>query len=266
MWNIYHSITPVSSQHIQILPSGATEHVTHWICTYYDGFAIHVYDSANNDKVNNLTPDQLHFVHLLFPDKPNIVYEDVQQQTNAVDCGVFAIAFAVSIANNMNPSNQAFHIASMRSHLKTIFETKILSPFPIIASNETPLFVRKGGPNKVTRGRPVSSIQIENEAKKNIKKSMETDSKGNTRLKYMKEYNAKVKDLESEEQRHARLKYKRLNSATARDLESEEQRDTRLKYMRVNIAQVRDLESDEQRYTRLATVREKTTFCFAMED
>jgi len=31
MWNMYHVISPVNTRHIQILPGGATECVTHWI-------------------------------------------------------------------------------------------------------------------------------------------------------------------------------------------------------------------------------------------
>lgn len=214
MWNMYSYITPVATKHIQILPSGATERVTHWICTYYDTFQINIYDSANKDMKNTLTSEQLHFIHLLFPDKPSIVYRQVQQQTNAVDCGVYAIAFAVAIANNMDPSRQAFDIASMRYHLKIIFDSNTLTPFPTTSNNETPSCVRKGRPKRVKIGRPPASTQLQSEAKrKKIERAMETETKRIVRLKNMSKYNSKyhkkAKELETEEKRHSKLVTKR---------------------------------------------------------
>src|SRR5277367_426181 len=62
------AIEPVSptSPHIQLL-SGTIKQVgeiTHWICTFYDGAVIHVYDSLNN---RYLSPVQHEFLRRLFP-------------------------------------------------------------------------------------------------------------------------------------------------------------------------------------------------------
>ena len=41
----------------------------------------------------------------------------VQQQTNDSDCGVFAVAFAVSLALGRNPKHVTFDTPRMRPHL-----------------------------------------------------------------------------------------------------------------------------------------------------
>ena len=84
--------------HLQILSGSPTavEEITQWICTYYDTDSIHIYDSLNR---RHLLPEQIEFLRRLYPHQPQVVYHQVDQQPNPVDCGVFTIAFAVSILN-----------------------------------------------------------------------------------------------------------------------------------------------------------------------
>ena len=54
----------------------------------------------------------------------------VQNQVGGVDCGLFAIAFAVAICFGMNPSKLIFVQDKMRSHLISCLENKKISNFP----------------------------------------------------------------------------------------------------------------------------------------
>ena len=47
-----------------------------------------------------------------------IILPSVQQQPNCVDCGVFAIAFAVDILNGFAEIGKRFDVGKIRSHLE----------------------------------------------------------------------------------------------------------------------------------------------------
>lgn len=53
-----------------------------------------------------------------------------QQQEGAVDCGLFSIAFATSIAHGVDPTTVEYIQAHMRMHLVNCFSQGILTPFP----------------------------------------------------------------------------------------------------------------------------------------
>lgn len=132
MQNMYNHIIPKLGPHIQILMTENTNRVGHWICTYYNGGAIHVYDSANINRDMHITNNQLRYLQHLYPYQPfpQLIYEHVQQQDNGVDCGVFAIAYATTLALGEDPIQQVYSTTEMRSHLRNIFETRKLSLFP----------------------------------------------------------------------------------------------------------------------------------------
>jgi len=54
----------------------------------------------------------------------------MQQQPNASDCGIFAIAFAVSLLFNIKPEKLKYNHSLMRSHLIIIFESNVIEHFP----------------------------------------------------------------------------------------------------------------------------------------
>ena len=53
------------------------------------------------------------------------------QQDNASDCGVFAIAFAFELADGRSLNGVTFTRRRMREHLATAFESKKLLHFPV---------------------------------------------------------------------------------------------------------------------------------------
>lgn len=95
------NIIPISlrNESIQILFSGNAK-FGHWICIYYNENVIQVFDSMNT---STLSDDHKICINRLFPDNTNlkIVFEKVQQQNNFYNCGLFTIAFAVSLIFNI---------------------------------------------------------------------------------------------------------------------------------------------------------------------
>lgn len=136
-------IVPIreGQRHIQILFSGLAN-AGHWICTYYDGVRLNVFDSLN---ARRLTDDQKSYLSRLFPFHPQVVFVDVDQQPpGSVECGVYAIAFATSIFFNEMSNNVNYKTRdnAMRNHLEKIFKDNRLTPFPSVrASNIRHLIV-----------------------------------------------------------------------------------------------------------------------------
>ena len=74
----------------------------------------------------NLTPS--------FPNDTRIkVVGTTQKQAGRKDCGVFAIAFATSIAFGLDISTSAFHQEKMRLHLARCFTENKLTVFPTMS-------------------------------------------------------------------------------------------------------------------------------------
>ena len=70
-----------------------------------------------------------------------IIISSVQQQPIGVDCGVFAIAFAVDIFNGFAETGKRFDVGKMRSHLLKCLEEE-----------EFTLFLRSHKHTKLSKG------------------------------------------------------------------------------------------------------------------
>ena len=108
----------------------------HWICFYYDGKNIFISDSINSNQLN--VSNEM-FLRKLFPHFDEIpkYFQIVQYQNNADDCAVFAIAFAISLFFQQNPSKIIYDTDQMRYHLYDMFERNKLTHFPTV-TNESP--------------------------------------------------------------------------------------------------------------------------------
>ena len=60
-----------------------------------------------------------------------IIVPTVQRQNNHNDCGVFAIAFLVSLWHGHNPSDLTFDSGVMRQHLLKSLDDAFFDPFPL---------------------------------------------------------------------------------------------------------------------------------------
>ena len=61
-----------------------------------------------------------------------ILSKFVQQQGNGEACGVYAIAFATSLANSGNPEKESYDKKNIRPHLVECLEIGKAIPFPTV--------------------------------------------------------------------------------------------------------------------------------------
>ena len=92
---------------------------------------VRVFDSrfANCDKETEAVIRSLYQCHT---EKMKIIMSRCQKQSGEKDCGLFAIAFAVALIFNNQPSKLKFNQQKMRSHLVECFNKQQMTPFPCI--------------------------------------------------------------------------------------------------------------------------------------
>ncbi|XP_047999641.1 uncharacterized protein LOC125236759 [Leguminivora glycinivorella] len=119
---------PKNETHLQVIYDGDVGLVGHWSCIYYINGILRVYDSL----VGVLGKSQKIYVKALFPylSESCIQFPSVQRQPNTIDCGLFAIAFATSLALKTNPSQFNYVPEMMRPHLLEMLLTDGLLAFP----------------------------------------------------------------------------------------------------------------------------------------
>ena len=88
-----------------------------------------LYDSLSNGKISPDVAKQM--AAFSFCDLPEILVEiKGVQQTNSVVCGLFAIAFATSLAFGEDPANVTYHSKKLRMHLIKCLDEKQMTCFP----------------------------------------------------------------------------------------------------------------------------------------
>ncbi|XP_078695111.1 polycystin-1-like protein 2 [Branchiostoma floridae x Branchiostoma belcheri] len=121
----------------------------HWVLSSYTDGQVRLYDSLGTDMTTYLQV-QLYQTYTAFADQERnvltIILPEVQRQKNAVDCGLFAIAWAVDIAQGQDVSSIAYDDKEMRSHLVKCFEQGRLTRFPHLTSQR-----KKVGLTRVSR-------------------------------------------------------------------------------------------------------------------
>eukprot|EP00058_Branchiostoma_floridae_P013786 XP_002599274.1 hypothetical protein BRAFLDRAFT_64376 [Branchiostoma floridae] len=117
----------------------------HWVLSSCAGGQVRLYDSLGVAMTPSLQI-QLYQSYAAFADQARkvltVILPDIQRQKNVFDCGLFAIAWAVDIAEGQDVSRVVYDVKKMRSHLETCFELGKLTPFPRKTS------CRKVGPTK----------------------------------------------------------------------------------------------------------------------
>ena len=94
-----------------------------------------VYDSLNSENRKAKVADKV--ANMLYCRKPEIkkLIKSVQQQRNYVDCEVFAIAFATSLAFGDRPEEVIYDSKIMRQHLLNCLRNMRMERFPVQVSN-----------------------------------------------------------------------------------------------------------------------------------
>ena len=101
----------------------------HWIVasTKEKGKAVHVYDSM----YSSIDQATAHVIQTNFRcGMKNICLMPCQKQVGATDCGLFATAFATSIAFGEDPSSRSYCQVKMHAHLLTCFKNYHMELFP----------------------------------------------------------------------------------------------------------------------------------------
>lgn len=138
------TIIPVNKneKHIQILYSSddfMTNKNGHWVCSYYNSNRIYIYDSLN---LKRLHVHHKIYLEKLYPfylfNKKSIQFPTVQLQSNSDDCGVYAIAFAVSLLLGQQPDKIMYNQDLMRPHLIQMFKSNKIEHFPRIITPNDP--------------------------------------------------------------------------------------------------------------------------------
>nr|XP_047133813.1 uncharacterized protein LOC124811932 [Hydra vulgaris] len=125
-----YSFKVVNESFIQVLHDGAI----HWVTISTFGCAkdeVCVLDSMFHGNIKKHVIRQICSIMNCSKDILTVRVLPVQQQTNGVDCGLFALAFAQHIAyTSSNPSFVAFDSHMMRKHLLQSITENNLNDFP----------------------------------------------------------------------------------------------------------------------------------------
>ena len=90
-----------------------------------------IYDSLLHDVISQEREREEQTNDLLGGHLVELQFVPVQHQTNVSDCGVFAIAFAVSLALGTNPKHVTLDTLRMRPHLGACLKAQKISMFPV---------------------------------------------------------------------------------------------------------------------------------------
>lgn len=140
-----------SDKSLQIIGGNCNDH---WRCIFFDGTKLRVYDGLPGCTYDKLAAEEKEYIHLRSPkiSKYNIIFEKVQTQPDYTCCGIFAAAFATTVALGGNPSNEKYSSDAqcMRRPLVKISESNKLLLFPqyfslsnAIIKNYLPLSLKK---------------------------------------------------------------------------------------------------------------------------
>ncbi|CAG5093278.1 Protein of unknown function [Cotesia congregata] len=107
----------------------------HWCCIHYDGHQVAIYDSLNRNNLNLLREPEKRYLQVRYPQqykRKEIFFKVVTRQPDGSTCGVYAAAYATTIALDGNPCtiNYSKDAAAMRKHLFQIISQNQLVQFP----------------------------------------------------------------------------------------------------------------------------------------
>jgi len=103
----------------------------HWVCVSSIGCPpghVNLMDSLTKPVISKELQELAQA--LLGPNFQGIINIPVQQQMNASDCGVFAIAYATCLVYGQNPCTVIFDISRMPQHLHGCVRAGMMQLFP----------------------------------------------------------------------------------------------------------------------------------------
>ena len=96
---------------------------------------VFIMDSMFRGKINHHVQRQICSIMHCSMNTIKATVLPLQQQTNGIDCGLYALAFIVYLLeNNKYPTEVSFDQNQMRNHLLKLFESNQVSGFPFSSS------------------------------------------------------------------------------------------------------------------------------------
>ncbi|XP_029659972.1 uncharacterized protein LOC115233600 [Formica exsecta] len=121
-----------SNKSLQIIGGNCSDH---WRCIFFNGTKLYVDDSLPGCTYEKLVAKEKNYIHLRYPTikQGNIIFEKVQTQPDGISCGIYAAAFATTIALGGNLCEQKYskNVKCMREHFFKIIEGNKLLHFPM---------------------------------------------------------------------------------------------------------------------------------------
>lgn len=125
----FSSLCKRSTKFVQIYNYDGNHWITisNYLCK--DPNQVHIYDSY----FRSLKRDLKKVLANLYGSQGvlKVVWPAYQEQNDASDCGLFAIAAACSILHGDDPSQLSYQQSAMRSHLKNCFKDGVMRPFKL---------------------------------------------------------------------------------------------------------------------------------------
>lgn len=104
----------------------------HWAVSQLSQGRVHLYDSLQPKKIKPELQTQLAtlYGHVGSEKELRVFMPQVQVQRGGVDCGCFAVAFAVSLLFGDDPTTLLYSQQEMRGHLEGCLQSQLFTPFP----------------------------------------------------------------------------------------------------------------------------------------
>ena len=126
-----HAFEVMSGEFIQIINKSNS----HWVTLSNLGLQQHgtirLYDSLNSSTLNQEVQDIIASLLISRCSVITVKIGRVQQQPDASNCGLFAIAFATLACFGQDPRMVSFEVSAMRKHLLTCIEKREIDLFPV---------------------------------------------------------------------------------------------------------------------------------------
>ncbi|KAH0567911.1 hypothetical protein KQX54_016083 [Cotesia glomerata] len=137
---IFNPLKPSTSNNDLQIFGGHPSH-PHWYCLHFDGHNVFIYDSLGSGNFEKLTEVEKHYIQVRYPkqvEEKRVVFKNVTSQPDGSTCGVYAAAYATTIALGGDPSDFVYSQNSkeMREHFYThIILARKLVHFPSTRKN-----------------------------------------------------------------------------------------------------------------------------------
>ncbi len=115
------------------MQSFLTGSFNHWVCIH----EVHIMDSLATTSIGDELVLQMAKIYKGDDKFVTVRRLSVQQQIGKLDCGLFAVAYAMEVCMGNKPATVTFNQMEMRPHLYRCLERGIIDPFPKITARKT---------------------------------------------------------------------------------------------------------------------------------